>query len=94
MGDAGKVVYLECEGGKTDSIVVDEILVGVGRAPNVRGLGLKAAGVEYDERTGVSVDDRLRTTNPRIYAAGDICFPYKFTHTADAMARVVIRNAS
>ncbi len=48
--------------------------------------------MEYD-KTGVKVNDRLRTTNPRIYAAGDVCFPYKFTHTADAMARMVIQNA-
>jgi pyruvate/2-oxoglutarate dehydrogenase complex dihydrolipoamide dehydrogenase (E3) component len=61
--------------------------------PNVDGLGLDEVGVAYDNRTGVHVDDRLRTTNPRIFAAGDICFPYKFTHTADALARIVIQNA-
>ena len=79
-------------GGETREVVVDEILVGVGRAPNVEGLGLDEAGVSYD-RTGVQVDARLRTTNRRIYAAGDICFPFKFTHTADAMAQIVIQNA-
>ena len=72
---------------------VDEILVSVGRAPNVDGLGLDTVGVEYDAREGVKVDDRLRTTHPRIYAAGDICSPYKFTHAADFMARIVIQNA-
>ena len=56
------------------------------------GLNLEAAGVEYDKK-GVKVNDRLQTTNRRIYAAGDICYPYKFTHTADATARVVIQNA-
>jgi len=71
---------------------VDRILVGVGRKPNVEGLNLEAAGVEYD-KTGVKVNERLRTSNPRIFAAGDICFPYKFTHTADATARIVIQNA-
>ena len=79
-------------GGESGEVVVDEILVGVGRAPNVEGLGLDEAGVSYD-RTGVQVDARLRTTNRRIYAAGDICFPFKFTHTADAMAQIVIQNA-
>ena len=74
-------------------LVFDEILVGVGRAPMVDGLNLEAAGVEYDRQNGVKVDDHLRTTNPRIFAAGDICTPYKFTHMADAMARIVIRNA-
>src|SRR5712691_5850385 len=74
-------------------LAFDEILVGVGRAPMVDGLNLEAAGVEYDRQNGVKVDDHLRTTNPRIFAAGDICTPYKFTHMADAMARIVIRNA-
>jgi pyruvate/2-oxoglutarate dehydrogenase complex dihydrolipoamide dehydrogenase (E3) component len=64
-----------------------------GAPPNVAGIGLEAAGVEFNERAGVQVSDRLQTTNPRIYAAGDVCFPYKFTHVADAMARIVIRNA-
>jgi len=80
-------------GGIADHVEVDEILVGVGRAPNVEGLGLEAAGVEYDRTAGVRVDDRLRTSNPRIYAAGDICSAFKFTHTADAQARIVIQNA-
>ena len=71
----------------------DAILVGVGRAPNVEGLGLEAAGVEYDPKKGVTVDDRLRTSNPRVYAAGDVCSRYQFTHAADAMARIVIQNA-
>lgn len=79
-------------GGAGRELAVDDILVGVGRAPNVEGLGLEAAGVAYD-RTGVKVDGRLRTSNPRVYAAGDICFPFKFTHTADAMAQILIQNA-
>ena len=70
----------------------DAVLVGVGRAPNVEGLGLDAAGVAYD-KAGVKVDDHLRTTNPRIYAAGDVCLAPKFTHTADFAARIVIQNA-
>lgn len=71
----------------------DEILVGAGRAPNVENLGLEAAGVEYDPRKGVKVDDRLRTTNKRIYAAGDCCMAWKFTHAADAAAQIVVQNA-
>jgi pyruvate/2-oxoglutarate dehydrogenase complex dihydrolipoamide dehydrogenase (E3) component len=70
----------------------DEILVGVGRQANVEGFNLEAAGVGYDA-TGVHVDDYLRTSNRNIYAAGDICSAYKFTHAADAMARIVIQNA-
>jgi pyruvate/2-oxoglutarate dehydrogenase complex dihydrolipoamide dehydrogenase (E3) component len=61
----------------------------------VEGLNLEAAGVRYEagKGRGVLVDDRLRTTNRRIYAAGDICLPYQFTHLADAAARIVIQNA-
>jgi pyruvate/2-oxoglutarate dehydrogenase complex dihydrolipoamide dehydrogenase (E3) component len=78
--------------GQDESITVDEILVGVGRAPNVEGLNLDAVGVEYDQKQGVKVNDYLQTTNPRIYAAGDICMNWKFTHAADAAARIVIKN--
>ncbi len=59
----------------------------------MEGLNLETAGVEYDTRSGVQVTNKLRTTNPRIYAAGDICSRFKFTHAADFMARIVIQNA-
>ncbi|MFW6189752.1 MAG: mercuric reductase [Planctomycetota bacterium] len=88
-----KHVYFACDDEEEEPLVVDEILVGAGRAPNVQGLDLEAAGVEYTERHGVQVDDRLRTTNPDIFAAGDICLRYKFTHTADASARIALQNA-
>jgi pyruvate/2-oxoglutarate dehydrogenase complex dihydrolipoamide dehydrogenase (E3) component len=88
----GKAMRLT-RGKETMSVTVDEILVGVGRTPNVTGLGLESAGVEYDERQGVRVDDGLRTTNPNVFAAGDVCLALKFTHTADAAARIVIQNA-
>lgn len=73
-------------------VVVDEILVGAGRAPNIEDLGLEAAGVKY-EASGVTVNDAMQTSNPRIYAAGDVCMEHKFTHAADAAARIVIQNA-
>jgi pyruvate/2-oxoglutarate dehydrogenase complex dihydrolipoamide dehydrogenase (E3) component len=78
--------------GEGYDVLVDQLLVAVGRAPNVEGLGLETAGVAID-RKGVQVNDRLQTTNPRIYACGDICSPYQFTHAADFMARIVIQNA-
>ena len=78
--------------GSPHEILVDEILVGAGRKPNVEELGLENAGVAYD-KSGVQVDDRLRTKNRRIFAAGDICSRFKFTHAADAMARIVIQNS-
>jgi len=88
----GKLVRYE-SAGQPGEIEVDEILVGAGRAPNVENLGLSEAGVKYDPREGVVVNDRLQTTNRRIYAAGDVCLKYKFTHLADATARIVIQNA-
>jgi pyruvate/2-oxoglutarate dehydrogenase complex dihydrolipoamide dehydrogenase (E3) component len=88
---ADRTLRLEREGHQFE-VIVDTILVGVGRAPNVEGLGLEAAGVDFD-RNGVKVSDTLQTSNPSVYAAGDICFPYKFTHTADALARILIANA-
>ena len=86
-----KVFTLDC-GGVASELRVDEILVGVGRAPNVEGLHLEQAGVAFDQN-GVTVDDRLRTSNPRVFAAGDIASRYKFTHMADALARIAIQNA-
>jgi pyruvate/2-oxoglutarate dehydrogenase complex dihydrolipoamide dehydrogenase (E3) component len=71
----------------------DEILVSIGRTPNLEGLGLDNVGVSHHPQYGVKVDDYLRTTNKRIFAAGDICSRYKFTHSADFLARIVIQNA-
>jgi pyruvate/2-oxoglutarate dehydrogenase complex dihydrolipoamide dehydrogenase (E3) component len=85
------VVHIE-QGGGNQEITCDRLLVAAGRAPNVGQLDLAAAGVAFD-KTGVIVDDRLRTSNPRIFAAGDVCSPFKFTHAADAMARIVVQNA-
>lgn len=71
---------------------VDALLVASGRAPRVDGLQLEAAGIDYSA-DGIRVDDRLRTSNRRVFAAGDVCSKFKFTHAADAMARIVVRNA-
>ena len=71
---------------------VDHILIGAGRVPNV-DLNLEAVGVKYTERHGVEVDDYLRTSNSRIFAAGDVASRFKFTHAADFLARTVIQNA-
>ncbi|WP_321416715.1 FAD-dependent oxidoreductase [uncultured Desulfobacter sp.] len=71
----------------------DALLVATGRKPNVAGLGLEAAGIDYDDRMGVTVSDRLKTTNPDVYAVGDVAGKYQFTHMSDFGARLVIRNA-
>ena len=88
----GKALVIRTPAGE-ERIEVDEILAGTGRSPNVEGLNLEGVGVAYDPVAGVRVDDCLRTTNPRIFAAGDICMEAKFTHAADAAARIVIQNA-
>jgi pyruvate/2-oxoglutarate dehydrogenase complex dihydrolipoamide dehydrogenase (E3) component len=70
----------------------DALLIAAGRAPNIEGLDLDAAGIEA-AKEGVVVDDRLQTTNRRVYASGDVCSAYKFTHAADALSRIVLQNA-
>ncbi|CAM5491888.1 mercuric reductase [Rhodanobacter lindaniclasticus] len=75
------------------TIRVDAILTGVGRRPNVHGLALEAAGVNHDELAGVTVDDHLCSSNPRIFAAGDVCLDKKFTDIAEESARIAVRNA-
>jgi pyruvate/2-oxoglutarate dehydrogenase complex dihydrolipoamide dehydrogenase (E3) component len=88
---SGKLIRFE-RGGERDQVTVDELLVAVGRAPNVEEVGLEAAGIDFDKR-GVRVNDRLQTTNKRVYAVGDVASRYKFTHTADALARIAIQNS-
>lgn len=93
-GKRGSERFLVLEGphGEREEVAAEEILLGVGRAPNVEGMELAKGGIAYDEK-GVIVSDHLRTTNRRVYAAGDICSSLKFTHAADAQARILIANA-
>lgn len=70
----------------------DEILVATGRLANTGGMNLDAAGVEVTAR-GIGVDDTLRTTNPRVFAVGDCCMSWQFTHAAEAAAKIVVQNA-
>ncbi|HVT17993.1 MAG TPA: mercuric reductase [Thermoanaerobaculia bacterium] len=90
-GSGDKIVVFE-RGGERRQVVVEEILVAAGRCPNIEGLGLEAAGVRYSAK-GVEVDDRLRSSNPDIFACGDVASRHQFTHVADAQARIVIQNA-
>ena len=73
------------------TVECDRILVATGRQAVVQGLGLEAAGVEFS-RKGITVDRRLRTTQKHIYAVGDVCGPYQFTHTAEYQAGIVLAN--
>lgn len=76
-----------------NTIAVDAILAGTGRVPNVEGLNLEAAGVDYAAGDGIRVDDFLCTSNPRIYAAGDVCLEHQYTDTATVSARIAVQNA-
>jgi pyruvate/2-oxoglutarate dehydrogenase complex dihydrolipoamide dehydrogenase (E3) component len=75
------------------TLAVDEILVGIGSAPNVGGMNLESAGVQYDKQAGIPTNDYLQTTNQRIYAAGDVCSEHKFPHIETAAANLVVHNA-
>ena len=90
---AGKKLVELLNDGDVATIEVDEILTGIGRVPAVEGLALEAAGVSYEAQSGILVDDFLRTSNPNIYAAGDVCLEHQFTDSADASARIVLQNA-
>ncbi len=79
--------------GQEEILEADVVLVGVGRAPNVQDLGLEKVDVEFDKYKGIVVNDFLCTTNQNIYAAGDCCMAWKFTHAADAAAQIVVQNA-
>jgi len=93
--DAGRVA-LEWLDRQPDSLAertlfADALLLAIGRTPNLQSLDLKSAGVEVSER-GLGVNDYLQTSQPHIYAVGDVIGPFLFTHMADAQARVVVRN--
>ena len=76
-----------------DAVAVDAILTGTGRVPNVERLDVDAGGIALDAVGGIQVDDFLRTSNPNVYAAGDVCVEHRYTHTADASARIAVHNA-
>jgi pyruvate/2-oxoglutarate dehydrogenase complex dihydrolipoamide dehydrogenase (E3) component len=76
-----------------DSIAVDEIVLSIGRVANVEGLALAVAGIDFEVGRGISVDDFMCTTNHDVYAAGDVCTLPRFTHVAEAAARLAVHNA-
>ncbi|MBD2329300.1 mercuric reductase [Alkalinema sp. FACHB-956] len=88
----GKTLTIKTPQGN-QTLIVDEILIGTGRQPNVDSLNLDAIGIDYHPRKGITVNDYLQTSQPHIYAAGDCCMDWKFTHAADFAARIVIKNA-
>ena len=80
-------------GGREHGVGYDALLVALGRRPSTADLGLEAAGIALDQRGAVIVDERLRTTNPRVYAGGDATMLLPFTHTASAHGATVVQNA-
>ena len=92
-GKTGPVRVVLDDSGTERFIEFDALLIATGRKPSVSGLGLEDAGVKFDTRLGVVVNDKLQTTNPDIYAVGDVASKYQFTHVADFMARLVVKNA-
>ena len=91
--EGGKKLVETLNDANVATIAVDEILTGIGRLPALSGLNLEAAGVAYDANDGIVVDDFLRTSNRRIFAAGDVCLEHRYTATAKASARIVVKNA-
>ena len=89
----GAGVALTCGSGDASlRLFGSHLLVAAGRRPKIEGLGLEDAGVALNDGVPL-IDARLRTTNKRIFAIGDVVGPYRFTHTASYQARIVITNA-
>lgn len=91
-GNGQKTVMITDHQGQPLTIEADTILAAMGRAPNVYGLGLEEIGVTFDRR-GVQVDNRLRTSQKHIFAAGDVNGGYQFTHAAGYEGGIVVSNA-
>lgn len=88
-----KLTVLEKGQTEPTEFICDALLIAAGRRPNVTGIDLEKAGIDYDLDKGLIVNDKLQTTNRRVYGVGDVASEYKFTHAADFMARIVIKNA-
>ncbi len=93
QGLDGPIRVIFEQAGLQRSLEFDQLLVAAGRKPTVDNLGLQEAGIDFDTRSGIKVNDRLQTSNPNVYSAGDVATQFQFTHVADFMARLVIRNA-
>ena len=91
--ESGAKVLETVNNEKKDDIEADEILLSIGRVPNLEELNLEAAGVAFDTDQGIKVDDFLRSTNPNVYSAGDACLALKFTNAAQYSARIAVQNA-
>ncbi len=93
MEEGKKRIFIKNKNNEESELVVEAIFLGLGRMPNVEDLGLEKADVLYDNKKGIHIDDYLCTNNPNVYAAGDCCMAWKFTHAADKAAQIVVQNA-
>lgn len=84
--DGKKVVFV-----KGEKLIAEEILVCVGRTPNIKSLHLENAKVKYNNQ-GIIVNDKLQTTNKKIYSCGDVTGGYQFTHVAGYEATIILQN--
>ena len=91
--DGGKKLVIVSGPHGERSYLADEIMTAIGRAPNVEGLALERAGVQYDRKKGITTDETLRTTGKRIYACGDVAGRFAFTHTAEHESGVALSNS-
>jgi pyruvate/2-oxoglutarate dehydrogenase complex dihydrolipoamide dehydrogenase (E3) component len=91
--EGGDKVLETVDSGVRNDIHADEIVLCVGRAANVEDLDLEIAGVAFEMGQGIGVDDFLCSSNPDVYAAGDVCLALKFTNAAQSSARIAVRNA-
>jgi pyruvate/2-oxoglutarate dehydrogenase complex dihydrolipoamide dehydrogenase (E3) component len=89
----GKKAVHYLHGGRERVAVADEIFYALGRSPNVAGLDLENAGVKFDFATGIAVDGSMRTSNPKIYAVGDVTGEYMLVHVAIHQGELAARNA-
>jgi pyruvate/2-oxoglutarate dehydrogenase complex dihydrolipoamide dehydrogenase (E3) component len=86
------MIIMENGNSEPTTLICDAVLVAAGRLANVTGMDLEKANVKYTPE-GLVVNDKLQTTNSKVYGVGDVCSKFKFTHAADFMARAVIRNS-
>jgi dihydrolipoamide dehydrogenase len=91
--ESGATLSFQAADGTAGSVEADLVLVATGRGPNVEGIGLEAAGVEYDRRAGISTDQRMRTSVPSIYAVGDVAGRFQLAHTSFREGEVAAENA-
>ena len=89
--DGSQIIVKYDKDGSEEELTIDTVLVAIGRKPNISGLKLENAGVEYNKE-GIIVNDGLKTSTENIYACGDVIGKYLFTHAASSYAEIAVNN--